>query len=409
MSGTASPAPARVSPTRRSLGSRGHDWDIDRDTSCRRRSRADGLRHRPGRRGRRARRRAARRDRRGARARARRRSRSRCDRFVAKGTLEQRRRRGGPRRGSRPPPTSRRPARPTSSSRRCSRASRSSTRSSASSTGSAGTARCSAPTPAPSRSPRSPRSPSGRRRSSGTHFFSPVPMMALCELVRGYKTSDETLAAARGVRRGGRQDLRRGQPRRRRLRHHPADLRAGDGGVRLVETGVASAEDIDTACRLGFGHAMGPLATTDLTGVDILRNASMNIYADTADEKFFPPESLSPDGRRRRPRPQVRPGLLHLRRLAAAARSASRPQSTPLPDVDHVSVISPPLRCGLVHRTRRRRSRQRDRLEAAQARVAGVTEVTGVTAWRQESCQVPARTVRNHESGWATTHGPSRV
>ena len=118
-------------------------------------------------------------------------------------------------------------------------------------------------------------------------------MMGLCELVRGYKTSDETLAAARDVRRGGRQDLRRGQPRRRRLRHHPADLRAGDGGGPAVETGVATAEDIDTACRLGFGHAMGPLATTDLTGVDILRNATMNIYTETADEKFFPPEMLT--------------------------------------------------------------------------------------------------------------------
>ena len=63
--------------------------------------------------------------------------------------------------------------------------------------------------------------------------------------------------------------------------------------VRLYESGVASAEDIDTACRLGFGHAMGPLATTDLTGVDILRNAALNIYADTQDEKFYPPETLS--------------------------------------------------------------------------------------------------------------------
>jgi 3-hydroxybutyryl-CoA dehydrogenase len=62
--------------------------------------------------------------------------------------------------------------------------------------------------------------------------------------------------------------------------------------IRLVESGVASAEDVDTACKLGFGHAMGPLATVDLTGVDILRNASMNIYTETADEKFFPPETL---------------------------------------------------------------------------------------------------------------------
>ena len=62
--------------------------------------------------------------------------------------------------------------------------------------------------------------------------------------------------------------------------------------VKLVESGVVSAEDLDTACRLGFGHAMGPLATTDLTGVDVLLHATENIYTDTADEKFFPPELL---------------------------------------------------------------------------------------------------------------------
>ena len=62
--------------------------------------------------------------------------------------------------------------------------------------------------------------------------------------------------------------------------------------VKLVESGVVSPEDLDTACRLGFGHAMGPLATTDLTGVDVLMNAAMNIYTETADEKFFPPELL---------------------------------------------------------------------------------------------------------------------
>ena len=123
----------------------------------------------------------------------------------------------------------------------------------------------------------------------GTHFFSPVPMMALCELVRGYKTSDETLAARARLRRGGRQDLHRGQPRRRRLRHHPADLRAGHGGGRgWSRPAWPRAEDIDTACRLGFGHAMGPLATTDLTGVDILRNATLNIYTETAGREVLP-------------------------------------------------------------------------------------------------------------------------
>jgi 3-hydroxybutyryl-CoA dehydrogenase len=63
--------------------------------------------------------------------------------------------------------------------------------------------------------------------------------------------------------------------------------------VKLVENGVASAEDVDIACQLGFGHAMGPLATADLTGIDVMRNASLNIYTETQDEKWAPPELLN--------------------------------------------------------------------------------------------------------------------
>ncbi len=127
----------------------------------------------------------------------------------------------------------------------------------------------------------------------GTHFFSPVPMMGLCELVRGYKTSDETLATARAFAEGVGKTcvvVNRDVAGFVTTRLICALVMEA---VRLVESGVATAEDIDTACRLGFGHAMGPLATTDLTGVDILRNAALNIYADTQDEKFYPPETLS--------------------------------------------------------------------------------------------------------------------
>lgn len=127
----------------------------------------------------------------------------------------------------------------------------------------------------------------------GTHFFSPVPMMALCELVRGFKTSDETLALARSFAESvGKTCVVVNRDVAGFVTTRLICALAMEA-VRLVENGVATAEDIDTACRLGFGHAMGPLATTDLTGVDILRNASLNIYADTADEKFFPPETLA--------------------------------------------------------------------------------------------------------------------
>lgn len=126
----------------------------------------------------------------------------------------------------------------------------------------------------------------------GTHFFSPVPMMRLCELVRGYKTSDETLARARTFAEAvGKtcivvnRDVA-GFVTTRLIAALTMEA------ARLVEHGVASAEDVDIACRLGFGHAMGPLQTADLTGVDIMTNAAGNIYRDTQDEKFAPPELL---------------------------------------------------------------------------------------------------------------------
>jgi 3-hydroxybutyryl-CoA dehydrogenase len=127
----------------------------------------------------------------------------------------------------------------------------------------------------------------------GTHFFSPVPMMALCELVRGYKTSDETLATARAfAEQVGKTCIVVNRDVAGFVTTRLIAALANEA-VRLLETGVATAEDIDTACKLGFGHAMGPLATLDLTGVDIMRNASENIYADTRDPKFAPPELLS--------------------------------------------------------------------------------------------------------------------
>lgn len=126
----------------------------------------------------------------------------------------------------------------------------------------------------------------------GAHFFSPVPMMQLCELVRGYKTSDATLAAAREF----------AESVGKTCIVVNRDV-AGFVTTRLIaalvveaaklqESGVATAEDIDIACRLGFGHAMGPLATADLTGIDILVNAANNIYTESQDEKFAPPEVM---------------------------------------------------------------------------------------------------------------------
>ncbi len=127
----------------------------------------------------------------------------------------------------------------------------------------------------------------------GTHFFSPVPMMRLCELVRGHQTSDQTLERARDFAEAlGKTCIVVNRDVAGFVTTRLIIAFAMEA-VALYEAGVASAEDIDTACKLGFGHPMGPLATTDLTGVDILRDAARNIYGETAQDKFFPPEILS--------------------------------------------------------------------------------------------------------------------
>jgi 3-hydroxybutyryl-CoA dehydrogenase len=129
-------------------------------------------------------------------------------------------------------------------------------------------------------------------RVVGTHFFSPVPMMRLCELVRGHRTSDETLATAREFAESAgktcvvvNRDVA-GFVTTRLISALVVEA------ARLYESGVATAEDIDLACKLGFGHAMGPLATADLTGVDVLLHATSNIYTESQDEKFAPPELM---------------------------------------------------------------------------------------------------------------------
>ncbi|GHF50846.1 3-hydroxybutyryl-CoA dehydrogenase [Streptomyces mashuensis] len=129
-------------------------------------------------------------------------------------------------------------------------------------------------------------------RVVGAHFFSPVPMMQLCELVRGHKTSDETLAKARAFAEGvGKTCIVVNRDVAGFVTTRLISALVVEA-TKLYESGVASAEDIDVACKLGFGHAMGPLATADLTGVDILLHATQNIYTECQDEKFAPPELM---------------------------------------------------------------------------------------------------------------------
>jgi 3-hydroxybutyryl-CoA dehydrogenase len=123
----------------------------------------------------------------------------------------------------------------------------------------------------------------------GTHFFSPVPLMRLCEIITGVQTSDETIAAAKAWAESLGKTTVLVQKDHAGFIANRLALPMVLEAIRMLESGVASPEDIDNALRFGYNHPMGPLELADFTGVDILQNASMAIYNDTRDEKFFPP------------------------------------------------------------------------------------------------------------------------
>jgi 3-hydroxybutyryl-CoA dehydrogenase len=107
-----------------------------------------------------------------------------------------------------------------------------------------------------------------RGRVVGMHWFSPAVLMRLVEVVRGLETSDETVSRTLALA----QDLgktpilcRRDSPGFVTTRLIAA---LSNEAQHLVEEGLASVEDVDTACRLAFGHPMGPFETADLTGLD---------------------------------------------------------------------------------------------------------------------------------------------
>jgi len=128
-------------------------------------------------------------------------------------------------------------------------------------------------------------------RVVGLHFFNPVHLMRLVEIVVGKATGDDTVAIAREV--------------ALRLRKEPiivndvpgfASSRLGVAlgleAMRMLEQGVASARDIDTAMELGYNHPMGPLKLTDHVGLDIRLNIAEYLFSELGSETFRPPEVL---------------------------------------------------------------------------------------------------------------------
>ena len=105
-------------------------------------------------------------------------------------------------------------------------------------------------------------------RFAGMHFFNPVHVMKLLELVRGLQSSEETLAALRqaGVRLGKEVVLVNEAPGFVTSR---INALIGNEAFRMLQEGVASAEDIDKALKLGLNHPMGPFEMVDLVGLDV--------------------------------------------------------------------------------------------------------------------------------------------
>ncbi len=129
-----------------------------------------------------------------------------------------------------------------------------------------------------------------RDRFVGMHFFNPPHAMKLIEIVRGERTSDDTVAQVRAVAEtmGKTPIVVRDWPGFATSR---LGIALGMEAIRMLEEGVASAEDIDRAMELGYNHPMGPLRLTDLVGLDV-RLGIAEYLAAALGPRFEPPQLL---------------------------------------------------------------------------------------------------------------------
>jgi 3-hydroxybutyryl-CoA dehydrogenase len=128
-------------------------------------------------------------------------------------------------------------------------------------------------------------------RVVGMHFFNPVHIMKLLEVVRGRETSDETVEAAVAfARRIGKEPIV--------VTDTPGFASSRLGvvlgleAIRMVEQGVATPQDIDKAMELGYNHPMGPLRLTDLVGLDVRLGIAEYLHSALGGEQYQAPELL---------------------------------------------------------------------------------------------------------------------
>jgi 3-hydroxybutyryl-CoA dehydrogenase len=128
-------------------------------------------------------------------------------------------------------------------------------------------------------------------RVIGSHWFNPPPVMQLIEIIRGVETSDETLATTVALaERYGKQTVVCDKDTPGFITSRLI-IALGLEAMRIVEEGIASVEDVNTACRLGFGHAMGPLDTMDFSGLDTALHVA-DAMREQYGERFLAPQNL---------------------------------------------------------------------------------------------------------------------
>jgi 3-hydroxybutyryl-CoA dehydrogenase len=128
-------------------------------------------------------------------------------------------------------------------------------------------------------------------RVIGMHFMNPVPLMKLCEIVRGVQTSDDTYATIRGLAEKFGKTVITSQDRPGFLVNRILLPLLNEACFALQE-GVGSAEDIDAGARLGLNHPMGPLELSDLIGLDTVLAIADVLHREIGDSKYRAPTLL---------------------------------------------------------------------------------------------------------------------
>jgi 3-hydroxybutyryl-CoA dehydrogenase len=128
-------------------------------------------------------------------------------------------------------------------------------------------------------------------RVIGSHWFNPPPLMGLIEVVRGIETSDATLEVALGLaRRYGKETIVCRKDSQGFVTSRLIAILVVEA-ARIVEEGIADAEEVNRACVLAFNHAMGPLDTADLSGLDILERVADGL-AEHYGDRFLVPQGV---------------------------------------------------------------------------------------------------------------------